>query len=372
MGLVKLYSAPPADATQLPAGTSDAVLDVLFGVNVVSDVTALAGGGLVTRTVTLGLRPAAGAPTASSFVSLGNAGGAGAPTNNPPFPSPLFPFAVVGAGPQAAWTGSIVSSSFADNGVAVVPGAGAQQLTIHYLDVTGTPGVEVVALDGTTPVNLVNANKYIITDVEITTVGGSTYAPWGKINLWSGPVDPITGMPTGKLVGYLPNSYFTNFSFQQLLGWTTAQVANPKQAYQLVAPDFRYPDATVITPPGTAPPPPSKYLLDYPPPSSVANPNPPDTHGGVAVPITDVVGGKAVRVTPLAAGVVQPVNNPLLTPAPNFTNTNQYLSRVFFGGNPVVPSPFQGLGLGAFGKVLNMPVSRVPYPGTVSMTVQFV
>jgi hypothetical protein len=376
MALVKLYSAPPSNAPQLPGGTSDAVFDVLFGANIQSDVTAFVGGGLVTRTLTLGLRPAAGAPTASSFVSLGNAGGTGAPTNNPPFPSPLFPFAVPGAGPKSAWTGSIVSSSTADFVGSPVSGSGARTLRIFYLDVTGAALHEDVALDGTTPVNLVNLNKYIVTDVEILTSGPGGAAPRGKINLWSGPVDPITGYPTGTLVGYLPNSYFTNFSFQQLLGWTVSQVADPRQAYQLVRPDYHYPDQTVITsgsPPGVPPPPPSKYLLDYPPPSSVANPNPPDFSGGVAVPITDVVGGKAVRVTPLAGGPTPgPVNDPLLTPQPNFTNTNQYLSNVFYGGNPIVPTPFQGLGLGAFGRALNMPVSRVPFPGTVSMTVALV
>ena len=375
MGLVKLYSAPPANAPQLPAGTSDAVFDVLFGANVVSDVTAFVGGGLVTRTLTLGLRPAAGAPTASSFVSLGNAGGTGAPTNNPPLPSTLFPFSIPSAGPQAAWTGSIVSSSAADFVGSPVSGSGARTLRIFYLDVTGAALFEDVALDGTTPVNLVDPNKYIITDVEILTSGPGGAAPHGKINLWSGPIDPITGVPTGVLVGYLPNSYFTNFSFQQLLGWTTSQVADPRQAYQLVAPDFRYPNRTVTTsgtPPaaGTPPPPPSKYLLDYPPPSSVANPNPPDFSGGVALPITDVVGGKAVRVTPLGGGPTPGVvNDPLLTPQPNFTNTNQYLSYAFYWGNTFVPNPFQGIGLGAFGKALNMPISRVAFPGTVSMTV---
>jgi hypothetical protein len=370
MAAVTLYSAPPPNATELPAGTSDAVLDCLFGSNVISDVTSAAAAPLVTRTVTLGLRPAAGAPTASSFVSLGNAGTAAAPTNNPPLPSPLFPFAVVGAGVKSAWTGCVASSSPADSHTLAIAGpGGAGQLTIHYLDVTGAAFAEVVNLNGKTPVNLANPNKYIVTDVEISITGTLGVAPIGQVNLWSGPVDPVTGLPTGIQVGYLPNSFFSNFSFQLLAGWTLAQVADPRQARQLVPPDYGYPNTTV---PGTPPPPPSKYLLDYPPPSSVSNANAPDSFGGVAAPITDVVGGKAVRVSPLTPAVSAPVNDPLLTPAADFTTSREYLSRVFYGALGFVPSPFQGLGLGAFGRALNMPVSRVPFAGTVSMAVAFV
>ena len=369
---------PPLNATQLPSGTSDAVFDVLFGANVADDTTTIVGPGVVVRTVTLNLRPAAGAPTASSFVSLGNAGSATAPTNNPPFPSPLFPFAVLGAGVKSAWTGSVVSSSPDDSHALAIAGpGGAGEIVIHYLDVTGAAFTESVPLTGTTPVNLASPNKYIITDVEISLTGTLGAAPVGKINLWSGPVDPITGQPTGILVGYLPNSYFKNFSFQQLTGWTTSQVANPAQANQLVRPDFRYPNQIVPTsgtPPaaGTPPPPPSKYLLDYPPPSSVANANPPDFSGGVAAPVTDVVGGKAVYVTPLGGPpVADPVNDPLLTPEANFSNDNEYLNLAFYGGAGFVPNPFQGLGLGAFARALNMPVSRVAVPGTVTMNVAF-
>ena len=371
VSLVGAGGAPPPNAPLLPAGTSDAVFDVLFGANIISD-TMGGSAPIATRTVVLGLRPAAGNPTASSFVSLGNSSGStSAPTNNPPFPSPLYPFSVVGAGPQAAWTGSIVSSNNGDHGASLIlTPPGARTLRIFYLDVTGAANHEDVVLQGTTPVNLTSPNKYVVTEVRILTTGAAGAAPLGQVNLWSGPVDPVTGLPTGKLVGYLPNSYFTNFSFQQLGGWTTAQLADPRQAYGLVAPDYKYPNATVITPVGTPPPAPSKSLLNYPPPSSMANPNPPDFSGGVATPVTDIVGRKGVRVTALGGPPVPgAVNDPLLTPAPNFTNTNQYLSHTFYGGAAFVPNPFQGLGLGAFSKVLGVPASRVLTADTVSMTV---
>jgi hypothetical protein len=341
MSAVVLYQAPPLDAPPgMPFGTSDAVLDVLMGANVMSDDHGIISGIMVTRTVTLGLRPAAGSPTAPSFVSLGNAGPATAPTNNPPFP-PALPYLSPPPNPSA-WIGSVVSSSGQDTpGSFAIPGQGAQELTIAYNDTTGASHTEVVVLNGTTPVNLVNPNKYVITQVTISAVGPSGYGPWGQVNIWSGQVDPVTGYPTGKLVGYLPNSYFRNFAFAQLAGWTPAQVANPIQAYQLVPPDYNYPDQTVNTPVGTPPPPPSKYLLDYPPPSSVTNENPGETPSA------------------------------LLVPQPNFGTPNPYLSEFFYGGAPTVPNPFQGAGLGAFAKALNMPVSRVPQPGTVSMTVAF-
>jgi hypothetical protein len=412
MAAVVLYKAPPLNALQLPTGTSDAVLDVLFGVNVFSDITGVVGGGpAVNRTVQCSLGPAEGAPTAPSFVSLGNNGGVNAPTNNPPFPSVLFPFASLAQGAASAWTGCVVSSNPADSAA----GAGAQQLTIHYADVTGAVLAVVVNLDGTAPVNLVNAGKYIVTDVEISGFGASGQAPFGKVNLWSGQVNPVSGLPTGVLVGYLPNSYFTNFSVQQLLVWPAADLADARQAFQLLPPDYASPNATVITPPGTPPPPPSKALLNYPPPSSLTNPstigdNAPSTvlapismgqplpQGTINVASTAGFKAAGVLTIPSSRGLQQvaytgvtatsftgctggagtliagsTVTSPFTyaqVSAPNFTVPNPYLSYV--AGQPTVASPFQGLGLGAFSRALHMPMSRINgVPGCVSMTVLF-
>jgi len=341
MGSVVLYDAPPEDAPFLPPGTSDAVFDVLFGAKIIGDdhgqVNVATGD--VTRTITLGLRPAAGA-TGSSFVSLGNAVGVlGIPssltatTNNPPYPAPVPPSISNPAPPDSIWVGCVVSSNPNDSGAAgVFPGAVALQ--ISFLDRNGNAGVETVILDGQTPVALA-AGKYLITDVEIISSG--VVAPIGQINLWSGPIDEITGYPTGIVVGYLPCGYFTNFSFQQLPGWTPAQLSDSTLAYALVPPDYNYPNQTVVA---TPPPRPSKSLLNYPPPSSVASLNPGAT------------------------------NDPLLTPQPNFSVPNRYLSLVA-GVPSLVANPFQGLWLGAFGAALNMPISRAPQPGAVSMSVTF-
>ena len=315
MGAVQLYDAPPADASFLPANTSDAVFDVLFGANIVSDDHGVISGSSVTRTLTLGL-------TAPSFVSLGNADPTGvvATTNNPPYPAAVTPSVSHPAPPDSLWIGCIVSSSPADVGVI---------LNIHYTDYVGNAGVDSVVMDGRTPVNLTAPQKYRVTAVTIT-----SGTPRGQINLWSGPIDEVTGFPTGIVVGYLPCSYFTNFSFKQLTGWTALQVTDPTQAYALVPPDYNTPNETVI-----ATPPPSLSLLNYPPPSSVASPNPGSTP------------------------------NSLLTPVANFTNPNPYLSAV--AGATIVPNPFQGLGLGAFAQALNMPMARAPTAGSVSMTVSF-
>ena len=333
-----LQSAPPPDAAFLPPGTSDAVFDVLFGANVINDVTQpiAPGSSTITRTLTLGLRPAAGSPTASSFVSLGNADPSlTATTNNPPFPAPVPPTLLTPAPPESLWVGCVVSSSPRDSGaLGIFPGA--VLLQVSFIDGNGNAGVETVQLDGRTPVPLA-ALKYQITEVTITSSG--VVAPIGQVNFWSGPVDEVTGQPTGIVVGYLPASYFTNFSFQQFGGWTPGEVSDVTQAYALVPPDYNYPNQTVT---GTPPPPPSKALLNYPPPSSVASPNPGSTP------------------------------NALLTPAPNFTIANPYLTAVAGLGTPgLVPNPFQGMGLALFGQALSMPVARTVTANAVSMSVSF-
>lgn len=313
MAAVPLYQAPPADATFLPAGTSDAVFDVLFGANIQNDQTTINVGN-VTRALTLGL--------VSSFVSLGNADPTStATTNNPPYPAPVPPSPSTPAPTSLIWTGCIVSSRPSD-----LVGVAFQ---ITFVDRFGSTGVETVNLNGQTPVNL-TFGKYQILEVE--SVGMVT--AFGQVNIWSGPVDEVTGMPTGVVVGYIPCSFFANFSMGQLKGWTPGQVADARQAYQLVPPDYNTPNQTV-----TATPPPSPGLLNYPPPSSVASLNP--------------------GATP----------NALLTPQPNFGTPNEYLSSV--AGQPIVPNPFQGLWLGKFAAALNMPAARAPMPGAVSMSVTF-
>ena len=393
-------AAPPPDAHQLPAGTSDAVFDVLFGATVVDDTTSLdAGTGPgVTRTITLGL--CNGQDTVgSNFVSLGNADASGAArTNNPPFPIATTPYDDPNINPYE-WGGCVVSSSPNDT----AGGSGAQSVTVHYKDSTGGVHVESVPLNGTTAVDFLNGDKYIITSVEV----GSPLtgcAPVGQINIWSGSTDPVTGYPTGIVVGYVPNSYFTNFSLQQLTSWDPSIIEDGTAGFQLVAagvdPGFD---------PG-GPPPPSKYILNYPPPSSVANPGKntpvtvltdksvglplpqatiyvtttanfpsagvlsiPTAKGMQQVPYTGVT---ATSFTGCSGGVgTLPAKTLISAPyayprVPNFTVANPYFGAL---GLSIVPNPFQGYGLGAFSKALNMPMSNYPaIANTVSMSVAFV
>ena len=354
MNGITLYSAPPpGPLPTLPAGTSDAMFDVLFGANVISDAMSFPGGLVVRRTLTLGLSPGAGTPTAPSFVSLGG-NSFGAPTNNPPLPSPDFPVVPTVPAPAPAnsgWTGCVVSSSPLDFFKPDPPNPpienGAYKLRIFYIDINGVALHEDVFLNGTTPVNLVNPNKYQITNVSITGVGStSDPAPFGQINIWSGPpgsqvgaVDPVTGLPTGKVVGYLPNSFFKNFTLQQLTKWTTSQL-NPSGLgvrNTFNSPDYGQPETTVSDVTVPIPPGPSHSFLDYPPPSFQTNPATPDNLTG------------------------KPINSPLpypnVTPypfAPNFVTTNPYLAPAAFPAARLVPSPFNGLFVLAFAQAASV------------------
>jgi hypothetical protein len=97
--------------------------------------------------------------------------------------------------------GSILSTSEVD----VDGGTGARTVTITYDDVGGGgPHVEVVALNGQTPVNLVGTNHFTISDMTITTAG-SIGSNIGQITIYSG----LNG--TGGPVAKLAPSFFAYF-----------------------------------------------------------------------------------------------------------------------------------------------------------------
>lgn len=105
-------------------------------------------------------------------------------------------------GLEKEFAGSIVSTSPLDTSSA--PGQGLQVATISYIDHLSVSHTEVVALDGTTPVNLVNANKFRITGIANTSpgdIGGNV----GEIIVFSGPNG------TGGPEGLLPPSFFARF-----------------------------------------------------------------------------------------------------------------------------------------------------------------
>lgn len=93
---------------------------------------------------------------------------------------------------QAAnFTGSMSSSNAAD----AAAGTGARTIRVTYLDTTGAgPFTEDLTLNGTTPVNLVNANHRFIEKIEVLTVGTGVKNA-GTISLFAG----LAG--AGALVG---------------------------------------------------------------------------------------------------------------------------------------------------------------------------
>lgn len=98
--------------------------------------------------------------------------------------------------------GSIISSNPNDTFAA---GEGAQQITITYTDVGGGgPFIEVVNLDGNTPVNLVNLDHYKITGMAVS-LAGSITQNLGTITIMSG----LNG--TGGPVAQLAPSFFSFF-----------------------------------------------------------------------------------------------------------------------------------------------------------------
>jgi hypothetical protein len=83
---------------------------------------------------------------------------------------------------SANFTGSVVSSNAAD----AAAGTGARSLKITYLDATGAgPFTETVTLNGTTPVNLANANHCFIEKMEVMSVGAGAKNA-GTLSLFTG------------------------------------------------------------------------------------------------------------------------------------------------------------------------------------------
>ena len=83
----------------------------------------------------------------------------------------------------ANFTGSVSSSSASDAAV----GVGARTVLITYLDSTGAgPFTETVTLNGTTAVNLVNANHCYIESMVVQTVGTRGGNNAGTITLFTG------------------------------------------------------------------------------------------------------------------------------------------------------------------------------------------
>lgn len=89
--------------------------------------------------------------------------------------------------------GSIFSTDPNDTAL----GLGARTITITYMNAAGGgPFVEVIALNGTTPVNLVAVNHFAITNMVVTTAGAAV-SSLGTITLVSGLNG--TGGPRGRL-----------------------------------------------------------------------------------------------------------------------------------------------------------------------------
>jgi hypothetical protein len=106
------------------------------------------------------------------------------------------------------FSGSIYSSSPNDSAT----GTGARTVTIHYLDALGGAHSQVVTLDGTTPVSLVNANYATIVSILITTAG-SFGANEGSLTLTTASaatVDPCCPPNLGTVVASLPASSLVN------------------------------------------------------------------------------------------------------------------------------------------------------------------
>ncbi len=72
----------------------------------------------------------------------------------------------------------VVSTSASDT----VAGTGIQKLYIHYLDTSYVPHIELVTLNGTTPVNTVATNILRINGIHATQVGANGYAV-GSVSL---------------------------------------------------------------------------------------------------------------------------------------------------------------------------------------------
>lgn len=68
---------------------------------------------------------------------------------------------------------TLVSSNDADNGATAT---GVLSVEIHYLDDTGAEQIEVISLDGTTPVHTVATNMRFINDLHTKTVGSNGVA----------------------------------------------------------------------------------------------------------------------------------------------------------------------------------------------------
>lgn len=98
-------------------------------------------------------------------------------------------------------TGSIVSTSDADTFPA---GDGARVVALTYTDDTSNVHSESVNLNGTTPVNLPNANLATITNAGVF-ASGSVTGNVGTITFWSGP------NATGALLGTIPPSFYSYF-----------------------------------------------------------------------------------------------------------------------------------------------------------------
>lgn len=115
----------------------------------------------------------------------------------------------------ANFQGSIASNNAADTAA----GAGARTVKITYFDATGVgPYTETVALNGVTPVNLVNLDHCYIEKLEVMTTGTRYGSNAGVITLYSG----LAG--AGTVVGTIAAT--NNLTF-----WAHHYVAVGKTAY---------------------------------------------------------------------------------------------------------------------------------------------
>jgi hypothetical protein len=135
--------------------------------------------------------------------------------------------------------GSIVSTSTADT----AGGVGVNSVEITYTDHLGAgPFTESVTLNGQTPVNLVNTNHAVITNMVATSIGSSG-GNQGTITLMSGlaatggptarflpsfysffPIDPTVSAPNLQIVLAAPvQDYFTHILAAALVSTVSAQ-----------------------------------------------------------------------------------------------------------------------------------------------------
>ncbi|MGH3304004.1 MAG: hypothetical protein ACRDOK_20475 [Streptosporangiaceae bacterium] len=338
---------------------TDPVLGQMFGLTVAADTTVAVATG-ATRTLKLNMTAAVGAPFAPPPFPCRLSGSQAPPPGVPPAPpyvltktvvDPLTQLASVPkitTVPAPAKLAAIYSTSDLDTaGVAIIPpipaGAGAQSVSLSYLDSTGAgPFTVVTPLRGKFPSTVVLAVGSIdiatITDLHIVAVGGFDNSI-GQITLAEVP-SPVPPIPTNRddvaflilqdqaqgmllrpLV-YLPPSYFAvtrqGASLPQLSGnffVTTGSASVPTSGDQtgVLAPGNQIQFASQMTPGSSFATTPVLYTIASVTPKIVVITTP---YSGLDVNKID--SDNDPRPTnPTANAAMQPTGAFLVTPSPS-------------------------------------------------------